>query len=607
MCGFSGFFSTSDNALTKHTAVTEAFKRIVHRGPDAQAIFTHPKAVLAHARLAIIDPSERSDQPMVSACKRFVLVYNGEVYNYRTLRENLRKKGVEFATEGDTEVVLNHLIEFGSTGIAALNGCFALAFVDLQSSQLLLARDRMGINPLWYTVSDDGIYFASEMKGLPIIGKKHLNRRAIRDVLEFSYNPENEGFINGFFRLPPGCLIEYPGAEHPKEWFNLNDTFMGSEKASLRSALENAVRDRLIADTPIGCFLSGGIDSSIISALAARNHRDLATFSVGFSEFPHADESAAAQRVAKHIHSRHEQFNCTLDDLAEHTDKVFGAFDDPFADSSAIATSFLSERTAKHVKVALSGDGADELFGGYRKHKAHALAHALPRWAAAIGKGCIRAGARTSPSKLAKFFTAAEQPNAERYFAWARFTDANFVQALFPNKEEGGAVYQDVEASFERYPPLQAVLYSDQRMVLPGDMLTKVDLMSMHFGLEVRVPFLDSAVMLAANSLSVSEKYNRLRGKIPLRNAFADLLPPETFTRKKQGFEVPLNELLRTALTSRIERLVQSEVLIEAGFSSSAVAMHVHQFNAGQRTHLTLLYTLICIDDWLRRYATHVF
>lgn len=607
MCGFTGYFSPAGTAEVHASKVAACATHIAHRGPDGRKSFSHPLLNTTHLRLAIIDPDERSAQPMTSPCGRYALVYNGEVYNYKALRSQLVQQACRFITESDTEVVLHQLIKHGEAGIAAMNGCFAFAFADLHKQTLLLARDRMGINPLWFTADcEDGLAFSSELKGLPMVGRKKLNPQALRNILEFTYNPEHSSLIEGVHRLPPGCLLHWPSDRTPRQWYSLEATFTAPTSITpLREALEHAVIDRLVADVPVGCFLSGGIDSSLVSAIAARHHSQLNTFSVGFPAHPSADETAAARVVANHIGSTHHCFEMGANDLEAHAMNVINLIDEPFGDSSAIAASFLAEQASLHVKVALSGDGADELLGGYRKHNAHALASAFPKstsnWAARLLLPLFRPTGRMRA--MSKFFEAARLSPEERYLAWARFVPKGVVQQLYPCSDHHGEVIDAIVRGFHERDELNQVLLADQQMVLQGDMLTKVDLTSMRYGLEVRVPFLDHRVVSAANALPALRKYNRKVGKLPLRNEFSDLLPASTFARKKQGFEVPLPWLLRHPLRRSAEDLKHSEHLALAGIERAALHALIDAFMNGQDAAAPALWTLITLDAWLNRHA----
>ncbi len=604
MCGFAGIFNPNNIDVAYKQRLEDKIAAIAHRGPDDQGNFEHECLSLKHVRLAIIDPQPRSAQPMTSHCNRYVLAFNGEIYNYKELRKELIHRGFQFHTDGDTEVLLYHLQIFGSAGIEQLEGCFSFVFCDLQSRSILLARDAMGINPLWFTFEGDNLIFGSELKGLPYLDAREYNPIAIRHFLRFTYNPLVESALKGVFQLPPGHFIEFPNKRSPQAWFQLNETFnKASMTKPLDQILEQAVVDRLVADVPLGCFLSGGIDSSIVSALAARHHSDLNTFSIGFENHRQIDETDAGIAVARHIGSHHHVFEMSDNDLVISAEGFLTSIDEPFADASGIAVYHLAKHTSKHVKVALSGDGADELFGGYRKHRAHALAAGIPRGLWKIGDAVASPFYKFFRSNdrmrsVNRFISGAAFTPDQRYLHWASFTDKAIVNELFVAlMDNDDNIYQELSGKDE----LNQILYNDQRIVLPGDMLTKVDLMTMRHALEVRAPFLAKDVVKFANALPSSAKFDRHGGKYPLRKAFSHLLPEEVFTRKKQGFEIPLTWLLKHGVSDRVERLSQSVQLDGIGLRLESIAEQVNAFRKGNNRLSTLIWCLVVLDAWLQR------
>lgn len=608
MCGFAGVVSFGETPSPVFRLGEDTGQLLAHRGPDGINYLHHERYSLVHTRLAIIDPDPRANQPMQSACKRYTLLYNGEIYNYRALRDELASIGYRFRTDSDTEVVLHFLMEHGAQAFHRLNGCFALAFIDHEAETVLLARDRMGINPLWYTTEKGQFLFASELKALPLQTKRALHSGVLHSYLEYSYNPSHDSIVDGVFRLPPGCSITYPNEQQPRPWFNLTETYTRSASnyaalPQLRTAMDEAVASRLLADVPVGSFLSGGVDSSIVAALAVQHKPDLNTFSVGFSDQPKFDERGAAELVAKHLNTRHHTFDCTAEVLAEHAHHFLEALDEPFADSSGIAMSFLSSQTKDFVKVALSGDGADELFGGYRKHRAHALAsrNGLSRISPIVSAFSQLFKSQTKGGGLAKFADALALSSKERYLFWARFNDRSVVEQLFKHRLSEQSFEKELSQLFNDFAEVDAVLLADQRMVLPYDMLTKVDLMSMRYGLEVRVPFLDPQVLALANAWPAELKYNRKTGKIPLRQAFSDLLPASTFARSKQGFEIPVEWLLTRPLASAVQALKNSELLGAIDLEVSKINAIVMRFQAGDRKNTTLVWTLLVLHHWLKK------
>ena len=612
MCGIAGVFSSDAPLQITQVELEVAAQCLNHRGPDHTSITVDAYFALIHTRLAIVDLDPRSNQPFWSPCQRYVLVFNGEIYNYKALRTELlaTDPDLSFATEGDTEVLLHLMRLHGVAGLPKLNGCFAFAFIDTQNQQLTLVRDRMGVNPMWIEhLPNNHIQFASERKALPYQAVRTLNKRALHDFLRLTYIPGPESAQKGVEKLKPGHYLTFPGTGEQVCWYDLKSTFaMPRETPTidlLRIALHEAVVERFEADVAVGTFLSGGLDSSIVSALAAQHQPNVSTFSVGFKAFGYLDESEYALQVAQHIKSRHTAFEMTPDDLIEHTERFLKHLDEPFADASSIAVSFLAENTREHVKVAMSGDGADELFGGYRKHRGHALAlHTLGKLGSVLHP-LVRAkqkkeafsrenAASDRQRQLIRFVEAARLNAAERYQYWCQFTPDSVIEEALGIELSAPALH-----SFSKNE-LQDVLLYDQLQVLPYDMLTKVDLMSMRYNLEVRVPFLDPRVIAVANALPANAKYTHRSGKIILHRTFGNLLPATILARRKQGFEVPLEWLLRNGIRQRVEAL-RTTNFEEVGIDSIRLNHSIDRFLQGDNRLTTLIWSVVVLAAWLNQ------
>ncbi|MDX9751751.1 MAG: asparagine synthase (glutamine-hydrolyzing), partial [Flavobacteriales bacterium] len=384
MCGIAGSFLIDPSASPAGDRIHAALAALAHRGPDDAGVYRQGRAVLGHRRLSIIDTSAAGHQPFTdtagrpaTAGRRYTMVYNGEVFNYRELRARLEAEGHTFRSRSDTEVVLRLYTVMGEAFLHELNGFFALAIHDAETDTLLVARDRFGIKPLVWCRHDGAFHFASELRALRALGAPaEVDPGSLAQYLTYHYIAGPHTMLAGTHKLEPGHLLRVDAHGVAVEpWYDLVRAARPvpahtDAKKELHHVLDDAVRDQLLADVPVGCFLSGGLDSSIISALAARHHRDLHTFSIGFADDPYYDESRHARAVAAHIGSTHHAFMLGTDDLAEAYPRFLAALDEPFADSSALAAFVLAGRTRRQVTVALSGDGADELFGGYRKHQA---------------------------------------------------------------------------------------------------------------------------------------------------------------------------------------------------------------------------------------------
>jgi asparagine synthase (glutamine-hydrolysing) len=380
MCGITGIYAFNMVGRVSMIHLVNATQALGHRGPDFQNTI-HDEAVgLGHRRLSVIDPSPEGHQPMTDASGRYSLIYNGEIYNYRELRQQLEQNGITFRGNSDTEVLLQLLIREKEQALDKLNGFFAFALYDREKGSIFMARDRFGIKPLYYYSDNDRFLFASELKSILAYGiEKDYDYEALFTFLQLNYIPAPRSIFRKVKKLMPGEYLYIDREKFQKKLYyaqpvpqkmaeNLSYT---DQQQKLSELLDQAVRERLVADVPLGSFLSGGIDSSVIAMLAARHKEDFHTFSIGYSDEPYFDETRYAESVAKKIGSHHHVFKLSGQDLLQQADHVLRHLDEPFADSSAIAVNILSKETRKHVTVALSGDGADELFGGYNKHAAY--------------------------------------------------------------------------------------------------------------------------------------------------------------------------------------------------------------------------------------------
>lgn len=513
---------------------------------------------------------------------RYTLVYNGEIYNYRALADDLRTAGVALKSSTDTEVVLYHLMAHGWQGLADFNGFFSLALYDSVRDELLLARDRFGIKPLYYAESRCALSFASEMKALsPLLASSTIDRRAAYFYFLLNYIPGEETIYEEVHRLAPGHCLRYSGTgstlgegmspridrfsptlpEPVVDGENASVMTYDDAQSELRRILDRSVEDRLVADVPLGCFLSGGVDSSVIASIASKKKTGLKTFSIGFKDNAFFDESPYSQEVADHLGTDHQVFHLTNEEMLEQVMAVLEYTDEPFADSSSIAVHALSKMSRSQVTVALSGDGADELFGGYNKHAAHLRAAQkgmLDRLVSSAGPIIGRLPASrdsylgNKSRQLSRYGRGAKMSPADRYWHWASFTDAHEVESLLC----APPVSSEIKSLQARYhndrEGLASVLRADVEMLLPGDMLTKVDRMSMANSLEVRVPFLDHRLVDFAMALPIDYRIRSRERKRILKDAYRRDLPASVFDRSKKGFEVPLKSWFDGPLRSLV-------------------------------------------------------
>lgn len=568
--------------------VSKATAALERRGPDFQNIYHDQTVALGHRRLSIIDTSSDANQPMWDVSGRYCLIFNGEIYNYKELQSQLAAKGITFRSKSDTEVLLQLLIMHGLDALEKVNGFFALAFYDGDEKNLLIARDRIGIKPLYYLHDGDRLLFGSEMKAIVEYGiNKDIDYSALYTYLQLNYIPAPATIFNGVKKLLPGHYISIKSGEvEVKSFYKLpfsKDTYITDsyedQQKKLKELLESSVQKRLVADVPLGSFLSGGIDSSVIATLAKRHKPDLHTFSIGYKDEKFFDETHYAISVAKKIGSEHTVFSLTNHDLYKEIYNILDYIDEPFADSSAIAVYILSRETRKHATVALSGDGADELFAGYNKHAAflrvinggsamNILGSLSSLWSV-LPKS--RSNTLTNKFRqLHRFSQGMKLSSKERYWQWAGYAKESDINNLLSSNSRKALdlqQYETLKKDLLKHIPenesINDLLFTDIQLVLTDDMLTKVDRMSMANSLEVRVPFLDHELVEYSMKLPEDSKINSSHRKRILQDAFKDILPDELYNRPKKGFEVPLLKWFRKEMKSMIQDDLLNDSLIQ--------------------------------------------
>ncbi|NND76665.1 MAG: asparagine synthase (glutamine-hydrolyzing) [Flavobacteriales bacterium] len=592
MCGIAGAYFI-DPKQKNEDLFDRSLELLNHRGPDATASLFSQKLCLGHKRLSIIDLDPRSNQPFTDENEEFALVFNGEVYNYQKLKKDLEGKGHQFKTTSDTEVLFVLLKVEGKEAIKKLEGCFAFAFADLKEQKILLSRDRMGINPLYYSSKVNKICFASELRTIRALHENlDLDQNSIDQYFKYSYIPAPHSAYSDVYKLEPGHLAIIENGEIKTEKYysiprqidrSLN---FGSAKSKLSELMDKAVQKRLISDVPLGSFLSGGIDSSIISAIATDHTSGFKTFSIGFEDAQYFDETHYAEEVATKIGSDHKTIKLKTEDLVNSAREMLEHIDEPFADSSAIAVNLLSKEVRKHITVALSGDGADEIFSGYNKHSAeHFL---LSRKASAKLINVIPDLAKYFPSSRSSYFGNKLRQFSKlkqgigiapekRYEKWLSQLDIETDKIWL----SGIANESRHELQFSKIHDMNDVLFLDSKIILPNDMLYKVDLSSMRNSLEVRTPFLDKDVVEFAFSLPVEYKIDQKRRKIILRETYKGKLPESLFTRKKQGFEIPMKQIILEGLSKEVAELLSENFISDQNlFSNGYIAAILRQLRS---------------------------
>ncbi len=634
MCGITGaVWSSSASAINPLTLerMSDALK---HRGPDdRQTHFSHHSdgegrehsAALGFRRLSIID-LEGARQPMTNEDGSIWLVFNGEIYNFHDLRRSLEGAGHRFATDGDGESILHLYEDVGVECFQHLNGMFAIAIWDSRRSRLVLGRDRLGKKPLYYTVQGDRLLFASELKAFAEVPgwKPEIDLTAIDEFLTYQYIPHPRTIWKGVHKLAPGHFAIFQNGELTVQRYWQFDPSVESPIApaqaieKLRELLDDSVQMRLQSDVPLGAFLSGGIDSSLIVALAQRHRNSpIRTFTIGFPERDF-DESRYAAEVAQFIGTDHTRFEVNPDGV-QIIDQLVWHYDEPFGDSSAIPTWYLSELTRTQVTVALSGDGGDELFAGYDRYRALWLSrlfqkalpiHLLPGISLAQ-KLPDSSRQRSIVRRGKRFLEALGQEPARRYLNWlqifpeslrAELYNESFLQSL-PTEDPFEFLKRAWVRSGNRDVVTKASL-TDLETYLPCDLLTKVDIASMAHGLEVRQPMLDYRVVELAASLPVQMKFRGRRGKLILRDAFKELVPPTVWTRKKMGFGVPIGGWFRGPLKEMVHDLLLSDSSrINQYFQREVLARLVSEHETMKHNHAYRLWNLLILEKWMRRWC----
>jgi asparagine synthase (glutamine-hydrolysing) len=623
VCGITGIFSHSGEANTYTAKVKDAVAAMHHRGPDNSGFFSDNQCALGHARLSIIDTSHASDQPFYSEDERYLIIYNGEFFNYKEHRDALLKKGIKLYTSGDTEVLLQLYITQGESFLENVNGFFAFAIYDTQEKSLFLARDRFGIKPLFYNTDASKFIFASELNALlnyPI--EKKLDKTSLFEYLQLNYIPAPYTMLEGILKFPAGHCAKIKSGQ-PIEFKRFckeaypqktSDVSYTDAKKTFYNLLDDAVQKRLIADVPLGTFLSGGLDSSAVSAIAAIYKPDLVTFSIGYKNEPVFDESYYAELVSKKLKTNHHTFMLDNSDLFNELFKVLDAIDEPFGDSSAIPMHILSRNTRKHVTIALSGDAGDEIMGGYNKHRAEFRVRnsTFLNPALMLASPFFKLLPQSRNSKVGnlarqglKLAEGAGMNEKERYWRWASFAKESEAAELLKSENTTSYKERKEEILNSINKDFNSVLYTDVKLVLQNDMLVKVDSMSMANSLEVRSPLLDYRLVDFLFSLPVSYKITGTDQKKILRDSVAHLLPNEVITRKKQGFEVPLLKWFQSDLRETIENkwLNDKEIEAQGIFNLDAVKeLKRKVFSNSPGDSVARVWGLIAFQHWYKKH-----
>jgi len=629
MCGICGIVDSAGRAVDGVT-LRRLSAAVIHRGPDDEGYFEQTGVGLASRRLAIIDVAG-GDQPIYNEDRSVAIVYNGESYNYPELRAQLDKKGHQFRTNTDTECVVHLYEDHGDDCVQFLRGLFAFALWDENRQRLLIARDRLGKKPIYYTVMDGKHYFASELK--PLISvlprQPEIDHQAIDDYLSLQYIPEPHTAYQGVYKLPAAHRLIWERGELKIEryWdFNYEPKHAASEEElieELRIIASDAVRMRLISEVPLGAHLSGGIDSSIVVALMAQTGTGpVKTFSVGFEE-TNFSELPYARAVAERYATDHHEFKLTFGDIPSTLDILLQHFGEPFADPSALPLYHLSKLTRQYVTVALNGDGGDESFAGYQRYWLDAYADNYLRLPSLVTRNLVPALAGVLPDRgdgpvgssigngIKRLPQLADVDSRASLLRWGSYFSARQKADLWQPQMAALLDLRHAETDMANIyvgapaqTRLDRTLYTDIKSYLAADLLVKADRMTMANSLEGRSPFLDHVLVEWAAKLPVHLKLKGRQGKVLLRKAFADMLPPDVLAHGKQGFGIPVSAWLRGPLESWTrETLLAPDRILAKWFQRDEMIKLIAEHQAGKQDHGKRLWALVCLALWARQNA----
>jgi len=627
MCGIAGIFDYRGRRDADRRLLRRMTDVIVHRGPDGDGFHYAPGVGLGHRRLAIVDLAG-GDQPIYNEDRTVCIVYNGEIYNFQLLMTELSALGHVFRTRCDTEVIVHAWEEWGEACLDRFNGMFAFALLDEQRQTLFLARDRLGEKPLYYSFLSDGrLLFASELKSLlccPQLDRR-LDPQAVEEFFAFGYIPDPRSIYSGVHKLAPAhCLLVRRGEDPPQphaywqlRFVDGSATRKEEAEEELISRLHESVRMRMIADVPLGAFLSGGVDSSaVVAMMAGLQAEPVSTFSISFGT-KGFDESPYAAMIAGRYDTDHH-LRAVDPDSFDLLDRLAGIYDEPFGDSSALPTLRVCAVARENVTVALSGDGGDEVFAGYRRYRWHCVEERVRRIVpqglrgplfGALGALYPKLDWAPRPLRAKATLEELARDTDEAYFASVSVCSDVLRRRLFsPALTAELQGYNAVEVLKEHMTecgsedPLSRVQYADFKTYLPGNILTKVDRASMASSLEVRVPLLDHTLVEWAARLAPRLKLRGREGKYVFKSALEPYVPPEILYRPKQGFAVPLAAWFRGPLRRRLRETLSGPVLCESGlFDVAAIAGLLDQHQSGERDHSAALWTLSMFESFLRR------
>ena len=616
MCGIAGIYNFKSQTSVLETDIEKMTSVIHYRGPDGDGIYCNGPIGLGHKRLTIIDTSERSNQPMTSQNGTSTLCYNGEIYNYVELAQDLSKNGIKFKTQSDTEVLLELLRQQGHNALEQLNGMFGFAYWDNDQQTLLLARDRVGIKPLFYKETNQGIIFASEIKSLLTLDRYNsVNQSLIDSYMSVGYTPGNETLFEGIHKVPPGhyLTVKDNAIKLTQYWdISYNKGLDKGEQhyiSETQALVEDAIKLQLRSDVPLGVFLSGGVDSSAVVAIMSKlGVKDIKTFSVAWDYGHDFDETQYARKVSKQFNTDHTEYFMTAQEFKQFLPEYIRHMDEPVTEAAAISLYYLALKTKEKVTVVLSGEGADEVYGGYSIYKNMQIVDNYKRLPAILRK-LLNPILKKINGSIKKYIELSEV-NLEHSYAGVSFYDEEKKNTIYSDSFKEKAINSGIFKVLAPYysenkdqDTQSKMQYLDMKTWLVDDLLVKADRMSMAASLELRVPFLDHRFLELASKMPSKYRNKGFESKYILKKAMEPYLDKEILYRKKQGFPTPLAIMFQGELNEYVREIIDCEHAHSRNyFKPCAIKRLLTEHTNGKHDHHKILWQLLVLELWHREF-----